>query len=229
MLVTWGFVLLETPPPNLSLCALVLLVRAAPLPEYSGSLTENPEFHKAVKESNNLINKILHEIPAVHKSCVNSEALTLDPSGGQNLMYIVTSLGIPSAPELMGLSNEFTMEMCLNRMSEGLQLYQDLLSTVRDHVSTPEKVTDLRAAVTDLLEKVLQMRELAQLENGVQYEGTDLAARLTGPYEVMVATNVTLTELRSFTEHVSRSLGNIVRAKPALHGRARAQPHPHSI
>ncbi|XP_036408789.1 granulocyte colony-stimulating factor-like [Megalops cyprinoides] len=201
---------------------LYLLASSAPLPEYSGELglfMEDPEFHRAMERSKSLVNKLLSEIPAVHKSCVSSEALTLDPSGDQkNLQYMVTSLGIPPAPVLRALSADFTMEMCLNRMSEGLHLYQNLLSVVHDRISTPEKVTELLADIRDLLAQVQKMRELGQLESGVQYGGSGLGARLTGDYEVQVATHVTLTHLRAFAQDLFRSLRNVARSKPGLRG-----------
>ncbi|KAG9343810.1 hypothetical protein JZ751_013191 [Albula glossodonta] len=126
---------------------------------------------------------------------------------------MMTALGIPSAPTLMAISADFTIEMSLNRMSEGLQLYQDLLSTVRNRVSTPEKLDDLLADIRDLLSQVLQMRELAQLEAGAQYGGSGLAAQLAGEYEVKVATHLALTQLQSFSQDMFRSLRNISRAK----------------
>lgn len=40
--------------------------------------------------------------------------------------------------------------MCLDRMAEGLEMYQELLKAVGDRASSPEKLRDLQADVKDL-------------------------------------------------------------------------------
>ncbi|XP_035254966.1 granulocyte colony-stimulating factor-like [Anguilla anguilla] len=195
------------------LCVLALLARSAPLQKCSGKIglpMENSEFQKTVKNCSSLVYKVQCDIPEVKKSW----ALSLD-SSAPNLEYIVSTLGIPPSPTLMALSADFDMELCLNRMYEGLQLYQDLLSAIRDRISNPEKVTDLLIDIRDLLTHVLKMQELAQLKQGVQYGGSGLSSRLTKEYEVQVAADVVLSQLLSFSQDVYRSLRNIGLAKSA--------------
>ncbi|KAG7492370.1 hypothetical protein MATL_G00013490 [Megalops atlanticus] len=180
---------------------------------------EDPNFHRAVERSQSLVNKVLNDIPEAHKSCVRSKSLTLQPSSeSKNLQYMESSLGIPRAPTLKGLSDEFRLEMCLDRMSEGLQMYQDLLGVLSDRVSTPERLTELRADITDLLAQVVKMREMAHLETGVKYAGSGLASRLTGDYEMQVATHLILVQLQDFTRDIFRSLRNMGETKPEVQG-----------
>ncbi|KAJ8251873.1 hypothetical protein GJAV_G00226380 [Gymnothorax javanicus] len=194
---------------------LALLTRAAPLPVCSGKtglLMANSDFQKLVKNTSSLVNKILGDIPGVHKSCVSSEAFSLD-SSNENLQYMETVLGIPRPPILKELSADFTMDLCLNNMRKGLLLYQDLLSTIRQRVASSDKVNELHANVRDLLVLVNKMRDLSQLDEGEQYGGSGLAARLTGEYEVQVASHLVLHDLRSFARDLYRSLRNIDQTK----------------
>ncbi|XP_061079125.1 uncharacterized protein LOC133113967 [Conger conger] len=198
---------------------LALLAHSAPLPECSGKagpLMDSQEFEKIVMASSSLVSKVRSDIEGVRKSCV-PEAFKWD-SPTQNLQYMKSVLGIPPSPILKSLSNDFTMELCLNHISEGLQLHQDLLTSIRDRISKPEKMTELLADIRDLLAQVVKMRELAQLGAGEQYGGSGLSAQLTEVYKVQAAAHITLDQLDSFSQHVFRSLRNIrtvAQAKPA--------------
>nr|XP_023676572.1 granulocyte colony-stimulating factor isoform X2 [Paramormyrops kingsleyae] len=171
---------------------------------------EGAGFKRALEHSQSLVNKILGDIPAAHKASVNSETLTLQPnSEPKNLDYMVTVLAIPSAPTLKAISADFTVEMCLDRMAEGLEMYQDLLKAVGDRASSPEKLRDLQADVKDLSAQIHKMHQLAGMESTAQYKGSGLDSRLTGDYEVQVATHLTLAQLRDFTQDIFRSLRNM--------------------
>ncbi|CAB1341579.1 unnamed protein product [Coregonus sp. 'balchen'] len=163
-----------------------------------------------------LVEKILGNIPVVHWSSVNITGLTLDPSSQyRNMQYqtMVTSLGIPAAPELRTVCRpvnqiDFTLEVCLRSMSAGLQLYQDVLGVLKERVTTDE-VTGLLADIRDLLAQVNMMQEPGQMSSVAQYEASGLASRLPGEYEVQVATHFTLLQLRDFTQNLKRSLRNV--------------------
>ncbi|KAG9350189.1 hypothetical protein JZ751_026542 [Albula glossodonta] len=178
---------------------------------------EDPAFQRTVERSRSLVNKILKDIPEAHKFSVNSESLTLHPSHEpKNLQYMEASLGIPRPPILKGLSTEFTLEICLNRISEGLQIYQDLLGALCSRVSTPEKLKELQADIRDLLTQITKMHEMGQFETSVKYGGSGLASRLSGDFEVQVATHLSLAHLRDFAQDIFRSLRNMSQAKPGL-------------
>ncbi|KAJ8364676.1 hypothetical protein SKAU_G00135070 [Synaphobranchus kaupii] len=178
---------------------------------------EHPDFLRAVEHSQSLVNKILKDIPDTHESCVSSKSLTLHPtSQPSNLQYMESSLRIPRAPILKGLSAEFTLEMCLNRTSEGLKMYQDVLSALRNRVSNPQKMKELQADVKDLLTQIKKMQELGQFETREEYRGSGLASRLSGDFEVQVATHLSLLQLQDFVRDIFRSLRNMIQTNPDL-------------
>ncbi|XP_048869107.1 colony stimulating factor 3 (granulocyte) a isoform X1 [Brienomyrus brachyistius] len=185
-------------------------IHPAPVPEYF--FMEGAEFRRALKQSQSLVNKILGDIRAADKAPVNSEP----NSEPKNLDYMVTVLAIPSAPMLEEISASFTVKMCLDRMAEGLEMYQDLLKVVGDRASSPEKLRDLQADVRDLSAQIHKMRQLAEMETTVQYKDSGLDSRLTGDYEVQVATHRILAQLRDFTQNFFRSLRDMAKEKPGL-------------
>ncbi|XP_060946796.1 uncharacterized protein LOC133023752 [Limanda limanda] len=164
------------------------------------------ELREAAERAKALVEKILRDLPPAHAATVSTEGLTLDPSPQTpNLQMMVTSLGIPPAPVLKPLSDRFTKDMCVSRMSVGCRLYQGLLGVLSDRLGG---LTNLRADLSDLLTHINKMKEAAPLgaEGPEQTWGRDLASRLTGNYEVQVAAHVTLTQLRSFCHDLIRSL-----------------------
>ncbi|CAB1428501.1 unnamed protein product [Pleuronectes platessa] len=163
-----------------------------------------PEFREAAERAKTLVEKILRDLPAAHAAAITTEGLTLDPSPqNPNLQMMVTSLGIPPAPILKPLSERFTKDMCVSRMSVGCLLYQGLLGVLSDRLGG---LTNLRADLRDLLTHINKMKEAAQLSAESPEQLQDLASRLTGHYEVQVAVHVTLTQLRSFCHDLIRSL-----------------------
>uniref|UniRef100_A0A3P8SIV0 Uncharacterized protein n=1 Tax=Amphiprion percula TaxID=161767 RepID=A0A3P8SIV0_AMPPE len=192
------------PPAALLHCFLfAVLVQSAPI---SSPTDLTPAFKEAAKRAKTLVEKILRDIPTVHRNTVNTEGLSLDPSSqNTNLHMMVTSLGIPAAPILKPLSEHFTLDMYVSRMLVGSQLYQGLLGVLSDKLSG---LNDLRADLRDLLTHITKMKEAAQLDGNVsdQNQIPDLASRLHGNYEVQVAIHVTLTQLQSFCHDLIRSL-----------------------
>ncbi|XP_030649113.1 colony stimulating factor 3 (granulocyte) b [Chanos chanos] len=192
-------------------CCFATLAFTAPLQGNS------MELKQAVERGTSLIKKILNDIPGVHDSCVTIEDLTLDTAKeAKNLEYMVTLLNIPRAPTLKALSEDFTLEMSLNRISDGVSLHQRLLTAVKKRVSPSDKLTNLLADVRDLLAQVQQMQKLAKVPAASQPQtATDISSRLTGDYEVQVATHLTLKQLQSFGQDIFRTLRHIVLSKPS--------------
>uniref|UniRef100_W5N5E3 Uncharacterized LOC102689744 n=1 Tax=Lepisosteus oculatus TaxID=7918 RepID=W5N5E3_LEPOC len=190
---------------------LALLACAHPLPEYSGEIglvMEDPEFQKVVSQSWSLVKKIQDDIPEVTKALIAEPKLNALPDYKDiDLQMMAAQLGIPSAPVLKALTTEFTLETSLTRMTEGLQMFQHLLTIVRDHSVAPEKLDILLADIRDLMTQNYKVSQLAQLEiNVVQYVDSGLAARLAGEFEKRVAAHIVLANLRAFAQDVHRSL-----------------------
>ncbi|XP_034567703.1 granulocyte colony-stimulating factor-like [Notolabrus celidotus] len=177
------------------------LVRSAPL----GSLSDlPPSFREAAERAKTLAEKILNDIPAVYSTTVHTEGLTLDPSTQTaNLQMMVTSLGIPAAPVLKPLSERFTLDTCVSRMSAGSRLYQGLLGVLSRRQSG---LSDLHADLRDLLTHINKMKEVAQLSSGEEDPNHSLDLTLHGSYDFQVAVHLTLTQLRSFCHDLMRSL-----------------------
>ncbi|XP_040047329.1 colony stimulating factor 3 (granulocyte) b isoform X1 [Gasterosteus aculeatus] len=176
----------------------------------------DPEpLREAVERAKTLVDKILRDVSIVHSATVTMEGLTLDSAHPTNLQMMVTSLGIPPAPVLKPLSEHFTLDVCVSRMSSGILLYQRLLGVLSDRVSG---LSDLQADLRDLQTHVATVREVAQLRDPEldenQNQRPDLASRLHGNYKVQIATHLTLTHLRSFCHDLIRSLRGVGIYKP---------------
>uniref|UniRef100_A0A667XRQ6 Colony stimulating factor 3 (granulocyte) a n=1 Tax=Myripristis murdjan TaxID=586833 RepID=A0A667XRQ6_9TELE len=194
-------------------CCLAVLVRSAPVPA-STSAGMNQEFKQAVERSKTLVEKILRDIPTVHGATINTPGLTLDPSSQQaNLQMMVKTLGIPAAPVLKQLSETFTLDLCVNRMSQGVNLHKDLLEAVSNKLTG---LTDLTSDLRDLQTQIGKMQEQGHLSSAEQYQSPDLASHLNGDYEVQVADHLSLKQLLSFCHDLMRSLRQIATLQPGL-------------
>uniref|UniRef100_A0A4W5QCI6 Uncharacterized protein n=1 Tax=Hucho hucho TaxID=62062 RepID=A0A4W5QCI6_9TELE len=144
------------------LCNMASYGHSAPILEYSGEagqLVDDPEFNLSVENSQSLIKKVLDAIPETHASCIHSETLILNSSSeNRKLQYLAINLGIPSAPTLKALTDNFTLETCLSRMSEGLQVHQDLLRAVVQRLANTESITALLTDVRDLRVQINRVR-----------------------------------------------------------------------
>ncbi|XP_060883212.1 uncharacterized protein LOC132954621 [Labrus mixtus] len=196
------------------LCAV--LVQSAPI---SSPSDLPPAFREAAERAKTLVDKILGDIPTVHTATVNAEGLTLDPSTQMaNLQMMMTTLGIPVAPVLKPLSERFTLEISVNRMSAGTQLYQGLLGVLSNKLSG---LSDLKADLRDLLTHINKMKEVAQLGGSGaddQNHSPDVAFSPHGDYDVQVAVHLTLTQLRSFCHDLIRSLRAVASYRPRATG-----------
>ncbi|KAK9534429.1 hypothetical protein VZT92_006878 [Zoarces viviparus] len=187
-------------------------IQSAPIsPSDPSALIEGAERAKT------LVEKILRDVPAVHAATVTIEGLTLDSAHTANLQMMVTSLGIPPAPVLKPLSESFTLDVCVSRMSAGSRLYQMILEVLSGRLSG---LSDLQADLRDLQTHITKMKEAFQLgvievdQNQNQNQNLDLASRLHGNYGVQVAAHLTLTQLRSFCHDLIRSLRAVATYRP---------------
>ncbi|XP_056144685.1 uncharacterized protein LOC130120092 [Lampris incognitus] len=184
-------------------CFLAVLVRTRPVLDRSSEA----ELSQMVQQSKTLVEKILRDLPVVHGATIHTVGLTFNStSQPTNLQIMATSLGIPPAPVLKQLSERFTLEQCVSRLSVGVQLHHDLLGDLEGKVTG---LTDLKADLRDLLSQINKMQEQGRLGSVERYETTDLASRINGDYQLQVATHLTLIQLRSFCHDMVRSLRNL--------------------
>ncbi|XP_072523920.1 colony stimulating factor 3 (granulocyte) a [Salminus brasiliensis] len=200
----------------LTLCVLSL-ASSAPVLESRRDM-QDPKFEDAVENGHSLISKILSNLPAVHKSWIHSESLSLDRNDSGKLQYLKDILNLPTAPALKPLSDDFTLAACLGQIAEGLRLHQTTLTVVNKlALVKSEKVDGLLYDIRDLLTQVQKMQKLtgttsapetqAVAENQLQ---TNLAPRLQDEYTSQVAAHLVLLQLRDFSQDVSRSFRSII-------------------
>ncbi|XP_037544581.1 colony stimulating factor 3 (granulocyte) a [Nematolebias whitei] len=177
-------------------------VQSAPV----GSLSSlPPAFEETATQAKTLVEKILKDIPAAHSAAVSIQGLGLESSTQMsNLQMMEVSLGIPAAPVLKKLSEHFTLDTCVSRMSAGIQLYQNLLAVLSQNLSGLE---DLRSDLRDLLTHINKLKEVAQLagDDSDQNPGLDPVSRFQDSYSVQVAVHLTLMQLRSFCHDLIRT------------------------
>ncbi|XP_077413545.1 colony stimulating factor 3 (granulocyte) b isoform X2 [Vanacampus margaritifer] len=159
-----------------------------------------------------LADKIAKDVPAVL-----AQVSTLDlPQPNGDLQMMAAALGIPPAPILKPLVQNFNMDTCVNRMAAGVRMFQSLLGVLSERLGG---LDGLRADLRDLLTHISKVREaawpggaeLSQDEDQDQWAG--LAGRLQGDYEAQAAAHLTLTQLRSFAHDIIRSLRAIAAHK----------------
>ncbi|XP_062234477.1 colony stimulating factor 3 (granulocyte) a [Platichthys flesus] len=184
---------------------MATLARSAPLPGGS-ALVEGPQFQKLVQQSCSLAHKILLSVPDAHRSCIHTETLQLNSTDNAKLEIMAANIGILPSPVLRAVSENFTLNTCLTRMSEGLQLHRALLSAVSERLQSKNKVTELMADLRDL---TIQINKMLQKNGAVQPSPTPVTLRLHGEYEVQVAAHLTLVQLQSFGRDAIRCLRNL--------------------
>ncbi|XP_010734587.1 colony stimulating factor 3 (granulocyte) a isoform X2 [Larimichthys crocea] len=193
---------------------MATFARSAPLPGV-GTLVADPQSQEIVESSRLLIQKILLSIPDTHKSCIHSEGLKLNSSENAKLVIMAATIGIPSAPVLRPVSENFSVETSLSRMSEGLQLHRALLQQASDspHLDKNDKLTELMADIRDLVIKTNKLLKTVQRETVVLPTPTPVTLNLPGEYEVQVAAHLILVQLQSFGQDVDRSLRSLIQNK----------------
>ncbi|XP_013863583.1 granulocyte colony-stimulating factor [Austrofundulus limnaeus] len=182
--------------------------RGAPLPQLR-SLVEDPHFQEILHRSRSLTQKVLLSIPDTHKSCIHTATLQLNSSENVKLETMASILGIPPAPGLRAISENFTLESSLRRMHEGLLLHRGLLSSVSPRLEVKTKVADLMDDIRDVAVQITKMLKMVQPEAAVQSTTAPLSIHLPGDYEVQVATHLTLVQLQSFGQDMVRVLRSL--------------------
>ncbi|KAF3853420.1 hypothetical protein F7725_014108 [Dissostichus mawsoni] len=145
-------------------CSMATLARSAPLQPEMGTLVEGEQFQEIVLRSRSLIEKILLSIPGTHKECIHIETLKLNSSENAKFVTMASTIGIPPAPVLKVVSENFSLETGLRRMSEGLQLHRALLSSVSPRLEQKDRVIGLQADIRDLVVQVAAHLTLVQLQ-----------------------------------------------------------------
>ncbi|XP_046894497.1 colony stimulating factor 3 (granulocyte) a [Hypomesus transpacificus] len=187
-------------------CCVAALVCAAPV-----HLPDDADFEQTLEQAQGLVEKILRSIPSVQKD------QTLDPSSQTgDLQLMVKTLGIPPAPTFKAISTHFTLEVCLQRMSLGLQLHHSLLGALTPASSSATK--HLQADLRDLQALVNKMQGQSQLSVTPKSEEPGFTLNISGSYEVQVATHLALLQLRTFSHDLVRSLRNIRTTLPGTQG-----------
>ncbi|XP_024862162.1 granulocyte colony-stimulating factor [Kryptolebias marmoratus] len=193
-------------------CYMASTARSAPLPQ-PGPLVEDQHFQEILQRSRSLTQKILLSIPDTHKSCIHMETLQLNSSENAKLVTMASTIGIPPAPVLRAISENFPLECSLRRMHEGLLLHRGLLSSVSPQLEVKDKVGDLMADVRDLAVQIKMMLKMVQSEASVEPTTAPVSLRLPGDYEVQVAAHLTLVQLQTFGQDVLRILRSLDRSE----------------
>ncbi|KAG8009085.1 hypothetical protein GBF38_011692 [Nibea albiflora] len=192
---------------------MAMFARSAPLPGGS-TLVADPQSQEIVERSRLLIQKILLSIPDTHKSCIHSEGLKLNSSENAKLVIMAATIGIPSAPVLRPVSDNFSVETSLSQMSEGLQQHRALLQQASDspHLTKKDKLTELMVDIRDLVIQTNKLLKIVQ-ETVVLRTPSPVTLNLPGEYEVQVAAHLILVQLQSFGQDMDRSLRSMVQKK----------------
>ncbi|XP_034154604.1 uncharacterized protein LOC117595875 isoform X2 [Pangasianodon hypophthalmus] len=185
-------------------CSLALVSFSSPVKPRGA---QNSDFKSNVQDAQSLVNKMLKNIPAVHKSCVKKQ-FTSDPF---SLEYIRETLAIPSPPKLAPISETHTLEMNLGRISEGLQLHQHLLQEVKEKVDCSGELTPLLAEISELNTHINKVQALAGIPASKPQLGSVsvLSALSKDDYNLNVGVHLLLEQLRAFAQDTARALREI--------------------
>lgn len=185
-------------------CSLVLVSFSSPVKPRS---SQTSGFQSSVQDAQSLVNKLLKNIPVVHKSCVREHFMS-DPF---SLEYIRETLAIPSPPKLAPISETHTLEMNLGRISEGLQLHQYLLQNVKEKLDCSEELTTLLAEIVELNTHINKVQALAGVPASKSQLGSVsvLADLSKDDYNLKVGVHLLLEQLRAFAQDTVRTLREI--------------------
>ncbi|XP_056627820.1 colony stimulating factor 3 (granulocyte) a [Triplophysa dalaica] len=180
------------------LVSILGLVGSAPLSEKRDSMDST-----LIVYAHSFISKILKEIPTAHASWIKSPSLKLGSS--VQLQYLKENL-IPPAPVLESISENFTLEICLDRMFKGLKLHVNLLTEISEvnKLKQTEQVAELQVDIGELLSLINEMQTEAGFERSVEAPQHDHTEK--SPYITQVAAHLTLEQLQVFSCDVLRSI-----------------------
>ncbi|XP_051991532.1 colony stimulating factor 3 (granulocyte) b [Xyrauchen texanus] len=177
---------------------------------YSAPLKVAHHLKPEITVGMSLAKKILDNIPAVHETYLKRTGLTLELSSEEQNLEYLSGISIPEPPVLKTISEDFTLEMSLSRIVEGLELHHALLQRISESLTSTEKLNLLLADISELSAQVKKMQQLAQISSKVSQKAfPDLSPSLDSNYQVQVITHLSLQQLRSFTQDVFRSLRQI--------------------
>ncbi|XP_027001612.1 colony stimulating factor 3 (granulocyte) a [Tachysurus fulvidraco] len=198
----------------LLLCSLALVSFSAPVKQHN---SQPSDFKSNIQDSRSLTSKMLENIPAAHKSCVRQE-FTSDPF---RLEYIRGVLAIPPAPKLAPISETNTLEMNLGRISEGLQLHQQLflqlqqlLQEQKEKVDCGSELSEILSVISELNTHIKKLQALAGFPNSKSQlvsVSAFTAAVSRDDYNLNVGFHLLLEQLRTFTQDTVRTLREIQR------------------
>ncbi|TKS89983.1 hypothetical protein D9C73_024113 [Collichthys lucidus] len=174
---------------------MATFARSAPLPGVD-TLVADPQSQEIVESSRLLLQKILLSIPDTHKSCIHSEGLKLNSSENAKLVIMAATIGIPSAPVLRPVSENFSVQ-----------------ASDSPHLDKNDKLTELMADIRDLVIKTNKLLKIVQRETVGLPTPTPVTLNLPGEYEVQVAAHLILVQLQSFGQDVDRSLRSLIQNK----------------
>ncbi|RXN34711.1 colony stimulating factor 3 (granulocyte) a [Labeo rohita] len=163
-----------------------------------------------IEHAHSLTNKILQDIVLTHEVWVDQKSMILgNRTTMEELGYLRDEfLKIPRAPVLQNISTISSMETCLAKIVEGLQLHLDLLKNVGNQITPTEQYKGLKADIRDLLHQIKKLQKQA----GFDASDKQLQASMHDPpseYYIQVAAHITLQQLHDFSSDVLRSILSI--------------------
>ncbi|KAK2876701.1 hypothetical protein QQF64_004409 [Cirrhinus molitorella] len=194
------------------LLTLVGIVASAPISDKLNNMDKD-----TIEQAHSLINKILEDIPTVHKDWITIKSLTLgNHTILQELGYLRNeALKIPPAPVLQNISSISSMETCLAKIVEGLQLHLILLKDVSKATTQDQRVKHFQADIRDLLLLIEKLQKQAGFDPSKQASDEqsqppvhDFRAdkNLSDKYLTQVAVHLILQQLQDFSFDVLRSI-----------------------
>ncbi|XP_051969233.1 colony stimulating factor 3 (granulocyte) a [Xyrauchen texanus] len=166
-----------------------------------------------VEQAHSFISKILADIPTTHAAWINYKSLTLDQPSS-DLQFLKNST-IPAAPQLKSISDNFTLEMCLARIVDGLNLHLNLLKVISKAptMNQTKEVPELQAEIQDLLYLIFELQDQAgyeqAMDNQLQTLKHSLAEPLKDEFMTKMMAHLTLQQLQVFSCDVLRSILSI--------------------
>ncbi|XP_062859129.1 colony stimulating factor 3 (granulocyte) a [Trichomycterus rosablanca] len=158
--------------------------------------------------------RILNKIPEVNDWI--SGGLKLEKSDLSELQYLKDILNFSEVPVLEPLSDNFTLETCLNRIVKGLEYHKTLLKVISKlgHFKS-EELDGLLYDIRDLLVQIHKMQKLIEAANVSEQLSesqmeADLLLKLDTTYMTKVAAHLALIQLKMFGENVSRTLRSMI-------------------
>ncbi|CAL8283571.1 unnamed protein product [Merluccius merluccius] len=196
-------------------CYMAALARSAALPDRTGrNLSDRDwgDYYNHVENSLSLVRKIIQGVPQTHRACITAETFDLNSDKG-TFALVAEKIQIPVFPVLQVLSaTRDTLESNLVQMLKGVVLHQAMLSSLSSHLGPQDTVTELLADTRDLLIQIRMLLKTIQKDAAEQPAAPVLDLKLSGDFDVQVATHVTLQHMQHFGQDMERILRGVSRA-----------------